>query len=58
MGEKNHTTPVSSPMISIGPRVRKSPFFDATMRWGAKAFTVYNHMFKSEKIIAPGIGDS
>jgi len=39
------TTPVSSPMISIGPRVRKSPFFDATMRWGAKAFTVYNHMY-------------
>ena len=32
-------------MISIGPRVRKSPFFDATMRWGARAFTVYNHMY-------------
>jgi aminomethyltransferase len=32
-------------MINIGPRVRKSPFFDATMRWGAKAFTVYNHMY-------------
>jgi aminomethyltransferase len=32
-------------MISIGPRVRKSPYFDATMRWGAQAFTVYNHMF-------------
>ncbi len=43
--DKNHTTPVSSPMISIGPRVRKSPYFDATMRWGAKAFTIYNHMY-------------
>ena len=43
--DKNHTTPVSGPMISIGPRVRKSPFFDATMRWGAKAFTIYNHMY-------------
>jgi aminomethyltransferase len=32
-------------MISIGPRVRKSPYFDATMRWGAKAFTIYNHMY-------------
>lgn len=32
-------------MISIGPRVRKSPYFDATMRWGARAFTVYNHMY-------------
>jgi glycine cleavage system aminomethyltransferase T len=33
------------PLISIGPRVRKSPFFDATRRHGAKAFTVYNHMY-------------
>ena len=33
------------PLISIGPRVRKSPYFDATRRHGAKAFTVYNHMF-------------
>lgn len=41
----SHTTPTHSPMISIGPRVRKSPYFDATLRWGAKAFTVYNHMY-------------
>jgi len=34
-----------SPALSIGPRVRKSPFFDATVRAGAKAFTVYNHMY-------------
>lgn len=34
-----------SPMISIGPRVRKSPFFDATIRYGAEAFTVYNHTY-------------
>jgi aminomethyltransferase len=33
------------PLISIGPRVRKSPYFDATLRCGAKAFTVYNHMY-------------
>ena len=33
------------PYISIGPRVRKSPFFDATRRDGARAFTVYNHMY-------------
>lgn len=31
--------------ISIGPRVRKSPYFEATLRYGAKAFTVYNHMY-------------
>jgi aminomethyltransferase len=43
--EKNHNTPTHGPMISIGPRVRKSPYFEATLRWGAKAFTVYNHMY-------------
>ena len=34
-----------APLISIGARVRKSPYFDATLRAGAKAFTVYNHTF-------------
>jgi len=34
-----------APLISIGPRVRKSPYFDATLRYGAEAFTVYNHMY-------------
>ena len=34
-----------APLISIGPRVRKSPFFDATLRHGAEAFTVYNHTY-------------
>ncbi|NIL94453.1 MAG: glycine cleavage system protein T [Woeseiaceae bacterium] len=33
------------PLLSIGPRVRKSPFFDATLRYGATAFTIYNHTF-------------
>jgi glycine cleavage system aminomethyltransferase T len=27
-----------------GARLRRSPFFEATQRWGAKAYTVYNHM--------------
>ena len=31
--------------ILIGPRVRKSPFFDATVRYGAQAFTIYNHTY-------------
>lgn len=31
--------------ILIGPRVRKSPFFDATIRNGADAFTIYNHTY-------------
>jgi glycine cleavage system aminomethyltransferase T len=34
-----------APFISIGPRVRKSPFFDATVRYGADTFTVYNHTY-------------
>lgn len=36
---------IKAPLISIGPRVRKSPFFDATLRYGAEAFTVYNHTY-------------
>ena len=34
-----------SALISIGARVRKSPYFDATLLHGAKAFTIYNHMY-------------
>jgi aminomethyltransferase len=34
-----------SPTLTIGPRVRKSPFFDATVRAGARAFSIYNHMY-------------
>ena len=33
------------PAITIGPRVRKSPFYDATIRHGALSFTIYNHTF-------------
>lgn len=32
-------------LISFGPRVRKSPYFEATLRYGAKSFTVYNHTY-------------
>ncbi len=31
--------------IAIGPRVRKSPFFDCTVEEGVTHFTVYNHMY-------------
>ncbi len=34
-----------APRIAIGPRVRKSPYFEATKRCGVKSFTIYNHMF-------------
>ncbi len=33
------------PLISIGPRVRKSPFYDATVDAGVNSFTIYNHTF-------------
>lgn len=35
----------NAPLISFGPRVHKSPYFEATLRYGAKAFTIYNHVF-------------
>ena len=31
--------------FGFGTQIRKSPYFDATRRWGAKAFSVYNHMY-------------
>lgn len=29
----------------FGTQIRRSPYFDATLRWGAKGFSVYNHMY-------------
>lgn len=31
--------------VGFGAQIRQSPFFDATLRWGATAFSVYNHMY-------------
>ena len=31
--------------FGFGTQIRKSPFFDATVRWGARGFSVYNHMY-------------
>ena len=31
--------------FGFGTQIRKSPFFNATVRWGAKGFSVYNHMY-------------
>ena len=33
------------PEISFGTRIRKSPFFDSTLKWGVQGFTVYNRMY-------------
>ena len=31
--------------FGFGTQIRKSPYFDATVRWGAKGFSIYNHMY-------------
>ena len=31
--------------LFFGPWYRKSPFFEATQRAGAKAYDIYNHMY-------------
>ena len=31
--------------VGFGTQIRRSPYFDATLRWGAKGFSVYNHMY-------------
>ena len=31
--------------FGFGTQIRKSPYFDASVRWGAKGFSVYNHMY-------------
>jgi glycine cleavage system T protein len=32
-------------LIQRGARLRRSPFFEATQRYGCRRYTVYNHMF-------------
>ena len=29
----------------FGTQIRKSPFFESTLKWGARGFSVYNHMY-------------
>ncbi len=36
---------VNADDFGFGTQIRKSPFFDATVRWGARGFSVYNHMY-------------
>ncbi len=31
--------------VGFGSQIRKSPFFEATQRWGATGYSVYNHMY-------------
>jgi aminomethyltransferase len=43
--EPDTTTNATSTSLYFGPWYRKSPFFDATLRWGCKAYDIYNHMY-------------
>ena len=36
---------IQSDDFGFGTQIRKSPYFDATVRWGAQGFSVYNHMY-------------
>ncbi|SLN73062.1 Dimethylsulfonioproprionate demethylase DmdA [Roseovarius albus] len=40
--------------FSFGTQVRKSPYSDAALRWGAKGFSVYNHMYIPRDFGDPG----
>jgi glycine cleavage system aminomethyltransferase T len=35
----------SAANFGFGTQIRKSPYFDATVRWGATGYSVYNHMY-------------
>jgi aminomethyltransferase len=32
-------------LIGIGSRIRKSPYFDSTIKYGVTGFTIYNRMY-------------
>jgi hypothetical protein len=42
-----------TPPIAFEPRIRKSPYFEATRRYGAKRHTVYNHMTLATRFSDP-----
>ena len=31
--------------FGFGTQIRKSPYFNSTVKWGATGFSVYNHMY-------------
>ena len=40
-------------LIGIGSRVRKSPYFDSTIKYGATGFTIYNRMYLPTSFSGP-----
>ena len=36
---------MSDKNFGFGTQIRKSPYFESTVKWGATGFSVYNHMY-------------
>ena len=36
---------MSNKNFGFGTQIRRSPYFDSTVKWGATGFSVYNHMY-------------
>ena len=36
---------MSNKNFGFGTQIKKSPYFDSTVKWGATGFSVYNHMY-------------
>ena len=36
---------MSNKNYGFGTQIKKSPYFDSTVKWGATGFSVYNHMY-------------
>lgn len=45
MNQLTAARPFDMRLIQRGARLRRSPYFEATQRYGCRAYTVYNHMF-------------
>ncbi len=45
MTQANNLTIKQPEDFGFGTQIRKSPYFEATVRWGAQGFSVYNHMY-------------
>lgn len=45
MAQPAGVRPFDMRLIQRGARLRRSPYFEATQRYGCRAYTVYNHMF-------------
>jgi glycine cleavage system aminomethyltransferase T len=43
VGTEVSTQPFDMSLVQRGARLRRSPFFEATQRYGPRGFTVYNH---------------